>query len=192
MKLHFPKVAKYFFLMAAVLFTFSAAHAQDLRSVTIAKKIVLGIPQDFILMNDDAIAATYITTRRPVALYTNPAGNVDIGINKGVTQWRQGDMPILKDFYKANIMALYDEVTFLKEGIVSINGRDFAVFEFESMVREDENSFSQRPNIRKYTYIQYTIDKGMSWVFNLTAPANQRDQWRERAANIMGTVIVKK
>lgn len=166
--------------------------SQELTPIVIEKNLKMNIPAEFIIMNDDAIAERYFTTKRPVALYSNPAGNVDIGINKSVTQWESSDIKIMKDFYKANIQSLYDEVRFTKDTLALINGREFAVFEFESVVRDASDALIQRPQINKYTYIQYTIVNGVTWVFNLTAPAGARNLWAGKAEVIMNSVSIKK
>jgi hypothetical protein len=182
-------------LILSILFICSFSvqmFSQEFADIAIEKSVKLNIPIEFILMNDDAIAERYITTKRPVALYSNPAGNVDIGVNKSVTQWQSADIDIMKDFYKANIQSLYDEVRFSKDTLVVINGREFAVFEFESVVRDASDALIQRAQIRKYTYIQYTIVNGVTWVFNLTAPAGARNQWSEKANVIMNSISIKK
>lgn len=160
--------------------------------VQATKNITLAVPSDFQPMTDDQIADKYFTNRRPVAMYTDPRNVVDLGVNESQTEWSEGDLAILKDFYKANISGLYTEVNYLREGLEEINGRSYAVFEFESVVKDDENVFSQKPEIRKYTYIQYAIVNGKSWVFNFTVPLKNKQDWQPIARDIMQSIKIKK
>lgn len=168
------------------------AMGQPLVTIEATDNITMDIPADFSPMTDDEIANRYITNRRPVAMYDDPSGNVNLGINLSPTRWDAKDMPILKDFYKSNIQNLYTEVEFSKEALEEINGRQYAVFEFESVVKDEEGSINQRPAIRNYTYIQYTIVNENLWVFNLSTPINLKNQWQAKAPQIMQSVKIKK
>ena len=165
---------------------------QTYMQVEATKNITLAVPNDFRPMTNDEIADRYFTNRRPVAMFTDPRNVVDLGVNESVTEWSEGDLVILKDFYKANISGLYTEVNYLREGLEDINGRSFAVFEFESTVKDDDNIFSKKPEIQKYTYIQYTIVNGKSWVFNFTVPLRNKAEWQPVAAKVMNSVKIKK
>jgi hypothetical protein len=167
-------------------------HAQSYRQVEATKNITLAVPSDFQPMTDDQIADKYFTNRRPVAMFTDPRNIVDLGVNESQTEWSEADLLILKDFYKANISGLYTEVNYLRDGLEEINGRSYAVFEFESTVADEDNAFSQKPAIRKYTYIQYTIVNGKSWVFNFTVPLRNKEQWQPIAGEIMNSIKIKK
>lgn len=182
------------FLMTIILACFAPeiVQCQSYMQVEATKNITLAVPSDFQPMTDDQIADKYFTNRRPVAMYTDPRNVVDLGVNESQTEWSEEDLVILKDFYKANISGLYTEVNYLREGLEEINGRSYAVFEFESTVKDEDNAFSQKSEIRKYTYIQYTIVNSKSWVFNFTVPIRDKPQWQPIAGQIMNSVKIKK
>lgn len=182
------------FLMTTILACLAPeiVQSQSYMQVEATKNITLAVPSDFQPMTDDQIADKYFTNRRPVAMFTDPRNVVDLGVNESQTEWSEEDLVILKDFYKANISGLYTEVNYLREGLEEINGRSYAVFEFESIVKDEDNAFSQKSEIRKYTYIQYTIVNGKSWVFNFTVPIRDKPQWQPIAGEIMNSVKIKK
>lgn len=152
--------------------------------------ITLKVPESFVPLADNLMEQKYLSSRKPIALYTNENQQVDLGVNTSNARWRANDLPMLQSFYRSNIMALYDEVTFMKEAIEKVNGKDFAVFEFVSLVRPEENALTAQRPIRKYTYIQYAIHNGKSYVFNFTCPAEQQSQWQEVAKTIMESVKI--
>lgn len=168
------------------------ANAQKLVKIKVTESIVMSMPDVFRPMTDDEIADRYFTTKRPMAMYTSMDRTVDLGINKSVTQWRESDLGIMKDFYKTNIFSLYDNVQMLNEGMEEINGRNYAYFEFVSTVKADKNSIVNKKAITKYTYIQYTIVNGYSMVFNFTCPSIQRPTWSKKAKAMMQSVSIKK
>ncbi|MEQ8810023.1 MAG: hypothetical protein RIE59_13205 [Imperialibacter sp.] len=154
--------------------------------------ITVSLPSDFRPMNEQEINSKYVYTRRPMALYTDYGVTVDFGINRGNNQWAQGDLTILKDFYKANISSLYDEVSFTKDAIETINGREFAVFEFVAIVKPEEDAITNESALRTYSYIQYTIVNNQTLVFTLSSPYQHIRKWKDLAPRIMQSVSIKK
>ena len=134
-----------------------------------------------------------MAARRPLAAYTDPNQQIAFGLNVSNTRWQPGDLAMLKDFYRASLLELYDEVEFITESVEEINKREFAVFEFVSVVRPDENetSFINQKPIRQYTYVQYTIHKKKTWVFDFSVPAQAQTEWQETAQKMMSSVRMK-
>ncbi len=153
--------------------------------------IVLLLPEEFQLMSEQDLNEKIITPRQSIALYTTPERRVDFGINQSTTSWSDSDFDLMKDFYKSNFMTFFSEVEFLLEDVEIINGRKFAVFEFLSVVRDQGNSASSGRVIRKYYYIQYTLVDSKPMIFNLSAPARERNEWSSRARTIMSSIKIK-
>ena len=160
--------------------------------VQVNESIEMLIPGDFRPMTNDEIADRYFTTKRPMALFTDPGSSIDLGVNKSVTQWNEKDLVIMKSFQKSNIYSLYDNIEMLSEGIKEVKGRQYAYFEFISTVKEDENVFVRKGSISKYTYIQYTIIKDQSLVFNFTCPTRVHNNWKDNVIKIMSSMEVSK
>ncbi|MDP4680044.1 MAG: hypothetical protein NWS46_06710 [Cyclobacteriaceae bacterium] len=158
----------------------------------INESISMSIPQDFRPMTNDEIADRYFTTKRPMALFTDPSLTADLGVNKSITNWAEKDIEIMKSFQKSSIYSLYDNINMLSEGIQEVNGRKFAYFEFVSSVKDEDNAFVRKGDINKYTYIQYAIINGQSLVFNFTCPSRNKDMWQEKVGQIMKSIELKK
>ena len=119
-------------------------------------------------------------------MFTNIERTVDLGINETSSTWQADDLVILKDFYKANILSLYNEVSFDQETIESIGSRDYIVFEFSSKVF-NEGGF-RKDAVAKYTYIQYTLFNDKVLLFHFSSPFLLRSQWQPVAQEIMKSV----
>lgn len=167
--------------------------ADDLVRTEVYEGIRVGLPKSFRPMSEALLQEKYVAARRPLAAYTDPNQQVTFGLNVSNTRWQAGDLAILKDFYRASLLELYDEVNFLHESVEEINGQSFAAFEFISIVRPEENetTFINQKPIRQYTYVQYTIYNGKTWVFDFSVPAQAQATWQETAQKMMASVRMK-
>lgn len=159
--------------------------------VTVGEEISIKIPENLLPVPEGEMRNRHVHFRRPLALYTNANGDVDFSVNQNPTRWRESDVAILKDFQKSNILSLYDEVEFSREEIIEIRGKKFAIFEFESSVKGDENSFRNNNALRKYTCIQYTVHKGSTLVINLTSSIGAKNYWQPIANEMMSSIAFK-
>ena len=154
--------------------------------------ISISLPADFVMMDETELNRRFVSAKKPLAMFTDYARTVELGVNMAYSRWRPDDLDIMKSFYKSNIMGLYDEVNFLQEGIENINGRDFAVFEFVSVIRDDDDTAFRPRATAKFTRIQYTIVNYKTVLFNFTCDARQKDQWIPIARHIMSSVKISK
>ncbi|MDA0193658.1 MAG: hypothetical protein O2887_00890 [Bacteroidetes bacterium] len=177
-------------LLALLPFLYPGQSGKFVR-VNATNEISLSIPANFILLPDNAVFERHGHYRAPVAFYTDPTGEIDLSISQNVSRWRQEDIEIYKDFYKANILSLYDDAEFSKEEIKDVRGQQFAVFEFISTLREDEKSFRGPTALRKYTYIMYTVYKETTLIYNFTSDAKTKNQWSPVANEIMEGIALK-
>ena len=188
---HYFTVKRYlmkFLLFIPLLF---ALQEQDLIRVNISEDISIKVPKQLSPVPDGQIRNRHVHFRKPLALYTDANNEIDLAFNQNPTRWREEDISILKDFYKSNILNLYDDVEFSKEEITEIRGKNFVVFEFISSVKGDANSIRRNTALRKYTYIQYTIFNGSTLVCNLTTPINLKARWAGIAPEIMNSIAFK-
>ena len=115
-----------------------------------------------------------------------------IFLNMSYSLWAEKDIEILRSFYRSTLLSLYDEVRFIKDEVVTVNGRQYAEFEFDSMVKDDEESIIPKPPVKKYTLIRYTILKNNNTVLvNFTCPLERKETWQNTAREIMDKVIIK-
>ena len=183
-----PKV-KYLFSSLLALMSLLSKAQIPLERKKVTDEISMKVPSNFISMTEGERNQRYISYRTPVAMYTNIERTVDLGINITGSTWETGDLKILKDFYKSNILSLYTEVDFIQEEIRNIGQKEYIVFEFQSRVYE-ENSFKNQV-ISKYTYIQYTLHQDKILLFHFTAPKQLRSKWQTSVAEMMESIRIK-
>ena len=180
------------FLLTILLVTFFRGHlfAQGkLVKQNLGDGIIMKIPDTFIPMSEKDMWQRVTSYRKSIALYTDMNRLIELGVNRSYSVWEEGDYQMMHDVYKSSILQLYDEVDFLKEGIVEIKRHPFVVFEFESKMNPDESLGSGA--ITKYTYIQYTQFKGQTLVFNFSCPFYQKEQWQSLVTNMMNSISLK-
>ena len=183
---------KYFFSLAIILITLSSFQGGKFVKTKVNDDITLSLPQDFTLMGQDDLSRNYLSTKEPLAAYTDFSRTVNLGINIAYSQWNPEDLKIMNSFYKSNIMQLYDEVHFITEEIKEINGKQYAVFEFVSSVSDEEGTTVAQSAISKYVRIQYTIVNSKTLLLNFSCPARQKDKWAPIAKQILESVKISK
>jgi hypothetical protein len=149
------------------------------------------LPENFISMSETDSRQKYESYRKSIAQFTTYDRQTDFGINRSFSKFASDDIDLLSQFFKASIMNLYSEVNFIREEITEINGRKFAVFEFESTVRDTNKSFRTEKAISKYVYVQYTLIEENTIVFNFQTPLAFKDAYRETATRIMESVKIR-
>ena len=183
---------KLFISLIAILFLSSAFQPVKYVKTKVSDAITMSLPQDFILMSQTDLNTKYVSSKAPIAAYTDFSRTVDLGVNVAYSRWNQEDLEIMKSFYKSTIMGLYDEVQFITEEIKEVNGNDFAVFEFLSSVSDTEGTTITQGTLNKYVRIQYTIIKSKTVLFNFSCPARQKDRWAPIAKEILESVKISK
>jgi hypothetical protein len=154
--------------------------------------ITASLPESFYPMSPQDIAQRYPSVRNAVGAYSNDERLVDFSINESATKWKSSDIKIASEFFKSSIVNLYDRVDFIKEEIKVINNMRYIVFEFDSRIEGDKYSLDGQGAVRTYTYMQYLLINGKTFVFSFNAPTQLKDKWSETAAAIMNSLNVKK
>lgn len=168
------------------------AQAQTtLKRDKVGKFISIEVPETFVAMSKSELISKYVSSRKPLAMYTSQDRLIDLGINENSSRWTENDLEILMSFYKASIANLFTKVDFHQEEIKEIAGRKFIVFEFTSKVTSEDNTFGGSSAISKYTYIQYTLRNDKVLLFNFSCPLRIKNQWQETAHQIMNSVRIK-
>ena len=167
---------------------------QDVKlgKVNLNDEISVKLPKDFTPMTLEDQQQRVYSHRKSIALYTSLDRYVEFGANISYSKFRSEDIQLMKEFYKSNIANLYSDVEFYTDDVVTINGREFAVFSFSSLVTDiDSSSGGSLTPISRYTYIAYTVADGNTYLFHITAPIRQRQKWEPLAAEIMQTIKIK-
>lgn len=162
-----------------------------LERVKITREISMKVPDGFIPMSEADLIRKYVSARKPLAMYTSDDRLIDLGINETSSNWSSEDLNILKEFYKANILNLFTKVKFIQEDIRKIGEQAFVVFEFVSVVSDEESTFGGTNATSNYTYIQYTVRDDKVLLFNFTCPARMQTQWQDAVKEMMESVRIQ-
>jgi len=177
-------------ILSCLLHITIISYSQKLVSTKVGDGILLKIPAKFINMTDQDRMAKIATSRIPLAMFSTLDQQVTLGVNDNVMQWTKNDTKTVYGFYKASVQALFDEINFIQDTVQMINGREFIVFEFTSVIRDD-NIFSSGKPSRNYTYIQYTSYDDQVLLFNFGCLARLKFEWEDTAKEIMQSVLIK-
>ena len=185
---------KYIFLLNSFLVLFISEAQIKLKKTALTPGVSMLMPTDFTLMNDDMLAKKYFSPKKPTAMYTNPSGEVDLGVNFTNNYWREQDIPMLKDLYKGSLRANYTKVDFLQEKVVTINKRNFVVLEFVGIVSDDDgktNALGRKNQISNYNYLMYTVVENRIVVVNFNCPTKYQQEWQVLLPKIMSSVKIR-
>ena len=182
---------KYILAVISLVVGFQASSQYQLKRTKVNDHISMDIPEDFRALEQGEIIQKNISSRPPIAMYTDYNQQIDVVVNETSNTWQGGDYEVIKSLYKSTIANLFTEIEFIQEGIVEKAGRKFIVFEFISRVTDEDATFGSGVAIAKYTYIQYTLYQDKILLFNFTCPAKQQNQWQKSAHEIMNSVRVK-
>jgi len=177
-----------------ILLLLVSSSLQDVKlsKVKVGENITIKLPKDFIPMTLEDQQQRVYSYRKSLALYTSPDRTTEFGANISYSKFKSGDMELLKEFYKSNILNLYSDVEIFTEEIKTINGREFAVFGFSSLVMDVGDAGDQTLSpISKYTEIAYTVADTNTYLFHLTTPIRQRNQWEDLADRIIESIHIK-
>lgn len=177
-------------LFTAIILTSFSLYGQKTKLVKhqVEGGISIKIPQDFLQMNESDMWQRVSSYRKSLALFTDLNRLVELGINRSFSVWQEGDYDLMSEVYKSSILELYDEVEFMKEEVITLKNRQFLVFEFISTIYADETDLTLRAPISKYTYLQYTVKEGQTYVFNFSTPSRMKEEWEDTAASIMNSI----
>lgn len=175
-------------LVSILLFT---SQQTKLIKTRITEHISVKLPAGFKPVPPDEISSRYISYRTPIAYFTNQAEDVEFSVNNSATRWQESDLPLLKQLYESNIANLFDEVTFINQGMRTANKKDFIVFEFNATFLPKESFIGKDSPVRKYYLLYYTIQNGLVFIFSFSAPENQQSIWEGTANEIMQSIKMK-
>lgn len=169
-------------------------------------KITISVPEEFYLWETANVIQRLGTAKEPLALYSDQSTHVSISVSKAVdslsgnTQIRYAtgahesytrDINVEKSFLKASLSSLHKEITFLQDDIVTINGKQFIVFEFDGII-EGYGKGANKIQSSIYGYIMYHLSGQTTYIINFGCPAKVKAKWAPVAKDMMASVKVKK
>jgi len=163
-----------------------------MRKTKVGDIITLNVPVEFTHLTKEELNSKYVTPRQPIGAFASEDRTIELTINFTNTSWGLEDIEMVKNFYKSSLLNLYgDDIKWVTEEVQEINGRQFAVFELISTIKQ-EGGFVTKSPVRSYTNILYTIVEGRAYLFNFSCPAIEQSKWQETARAIMGSIEIKK
>jgi hypothetical protein len=168
-----------------------AADQPKLIKTKINDQITVSIPKGWRPMDDMDFTQRYPSVRAPLAAYTSEDRLVDFSINISATQWPDADLEMVKSFFKASLMNMFDRVDMISEGVREINGRKFVVFEFETRINGDRQAEGFRDPILKYAHIAYLVEPGKTLVFSFQCPKRMKEEWQKTGQAMIKAIKVK-
>jgi len=156
------------------------------------KGVSISLPSNFVLMTDDELATKYPSAQKPLTAYTSYERNADFGMNLARSYWDPKDLGLVKDFYKSNLLGIYDSVTFIKEWLITIQGRDFVNFEVVTYVYGDPELTINPAPVAKYSNLAYTIVNGKTLIFNFTCSKRLLDRYQNISRAIILSIKISK
>lgn len=165
-----------------------SADAVKLKKVKPVSGISVSMPDDFLPMTNDDIAARFPSNRKPLAAYTSPNAKTEFVVNMSNNLWGNR-LLVLKDIYKASVMNLFQKVTFLQDTIITRGKRHFIVLEF---ISEQENKMANMTSepIKFYSHINYTVADNRIFIFNFTTRYRLLEEWQTTAQAMMNSIKV--
>jgi hypothetical protein len=187
------KMLRFYISIFCILTVTITASGQSgsLKKTKISKEISLGIPPELVPMTEGQRIQKYVSNREPIAMFTSADGFTDFGINVNSSNWNTGDYDVLRKFYRSGILNLYDDVDFYRDTVQYIADRPFITFEFRGSLYGKEDSFRKNQSVSKYVYITYTLQEDRVLLFNLSTAYALRNQWRQKAHEMMQSIKIK-
>lgn len=184
----FPRLL---FALALLLPLAAFVQQAKLKKVQVAKNLSVALPADFQPLPDDAIASKYPAVRKPLAVYSNPAGRIDYSIAARQTTFNSKDYGLLLKIYESKLKSTYSKVDVITRDIKTINKRDFMVLEFVSTLSDNRRGREMMAPLKRYELMQYAIEGDQQYVFHFICPVEEQARYQPVAQQIMQSVELK-
>ncbi|ARS36511.1 hypothetical protein [Pontibacter actiniarum] len=181
---------RYLAFLAIILIAGVAFAQPKLKKTQISKELSVMLPQDFTPMPDDGIARKYPASTKPLAVYTSPNGQIDFSVTQKKSQFKEADLDMLREFYKANLLETFTQVDFIRQEVTQVKGKNYLVFEFVSKMADERGASNLAP-VQKYSVVQYTIKGDQLYIFTMHVPFMLKNEWQDTAREIMGSINIK-
>ncbi|GAA4371551.1 hypothetical protein [Hymenobacter koreensis] len=162
-----------------------------LKKTQITKNLTVGVPEDFTVLPDDAIAVKYPAPRKPLAVFSNPAGRVDFSVASKQTTFTNKDYALLLKVYESNLQRTYSKVDFIARDIKTVNKRDFMVLEFVSTLTDTRRGREMMAPLKRYQLMYYCIEGDQLYVFHFNSPTEEQPKYQPVAQQIMQSIQLK-
>lgn len=182
---------RYNFIIIFISLGFVLMAQPNLNKVKINRKLSIKVPAEMTPMAVADQNQKFAVGRKIIAAFNTNDGDAIMSINSNSFQWTTGNLEILREFYRASQLNLYNEVKYIQDTIKEVNGRMFIVFEFEGRILDEENALRGTNVVSNYNYYQYTIYNNYVLLFSFVAPNRRKNYWQPAVNELMESVIIK-
>ena len=188
-----------------LLFAISVCKAQEtpvLTKTDVNGKVSILVPATFRQLSEQDLVQQFGMVHMPEAAYASANNDVTLAISIRVDsisstikyKSMEGkkdsvDLTIEKSFYKASLGATYEEITFLKDAIVTIDKHPFMIFEFESTL-VGKTSKGAEVTTKQYNYLAHGFKGKKKYIITFSCPLELKTKWQPLAQQIIDSVKI--
>ncbi len=188
-----------------ILLAISVCKAQEtpvLKKTDVNGKVSILVPTAFHQLSEQDLVQQFGMVHMPEAAYASANNEVTLAISIRVdsvsstikyksTEGKKDslDLAIEKSFYKASLGATYEEITFLKDAIVTIDKHPFMVFEFESTL-VGKTSKGAEISTKQYNYLAHGYKGKKKYIITFSCPLEMKATWQPLAQQIIDSVKI--
>ncbi len=158
----------------------------ELKKKNLTEYLSMSVATELRDMTQQELSAKFLGAKIPDAALTDDQSAIELTITGSPTFWLEKDVALLKDFYDSSIPTLFNDIKFEKQEMVSIDGYDFIVYQFDGTPNVENNS-SRMPE-KRFTYLMYTIYRGGLVTISFSCPPYLKAKWKPVAEKMFQTV----
>ena len=170
---------QFFALIAFTATPLRADPVLEYRTV-LAGKVRLLVPVEFAEMSDEMRQFKYPRDRPPTLALTNESASVNLAFNHTSSRASLADLPKVHEFFRKSDRALLPGVTWYRDEIVAINGRDFILREFRSPAIDTD--------VRNIMVVTSVADRILIIAFNTVVELE--DEWLATGNKIVESIEI--
>lgn len=158
------------------------------QKVKLGETATIKLPKQFYPMTEQDYREKYLSTKMPLAAFTDQERANDFFYNIAANEWQDKDIGLLLQFNKSSIASMHTKVEFLTEQVIDNKKtkQKQGVLEYVSTVSD------KRGSISKYHYQVYIVVKRKIHIFTLIVPIRSKDKWQPEAKVFMQSAYVNR
>jgi hypothetical protein len=179
----------------------------DLKNTHVSSHVTMDIHKDLLVVPSNVVEIKFAQQQAPMAMYetADQASKLTIRLMKQQddtttklvfanpeakkTQFK--DLKLEFQFKKVGIASQFDEIQFLQDTILKINGIDFMVFEYLATTT-GQDALGKPITSETYAYYQTAYVKNKTYIFSFYCPKEDQTQWQANAKAMMNSVNIRR
>ena len=129
-------------------------------------KVLVHLPDDFSLMDEEMLATKYPASNRPTLVYSNEDGSVNFAFNHTSNQIAEDKLPEVLPAFVRQFNSIYPKIQWLKKDVEKVNGKDF---------------ITPAVDTRIYNLMYVTELEGEMLMCSFNCMESQKSEWASKA-----------